>query len=788
MKKQSFQMKQWAKVCLALSLGLPLTACVDDSYDASKDIDMTMGLGSQGLQLKLGNTENIMLADLLEEDENLKTDAQHTYYLVESGRTNVNFSVDRMNAYIDNAVLSPSLEVLNYSKLQELIPATAGSLNVPEGFVYQINNLTADNSMNFKFDNISSVVKQVKSITPAVGTKLKVSMALEQNGMYFAIRDIDNLKIKLPKYLQVANPTNATIAGQVVSVNPRHNVNSTNIDLAEMDIAKIVLDGNDGKVNGGTLSIPNTEVSLSGDFKVSASRAFTPTTGSKLTLHVYLHMGNTLVGQNEVVFDNVTGRFDPNIAPTIESINIKDNLPDFLDSDDVTIQVLVQAREHLIRKTFEAVKGAPRAVIHFYNSTSVAQREQVFHKSKEEIKQIATDGAKLVKQLSEEYEGNFLFEYSPESFTGTEVDYAVDVCNAVLDIMQPTPDRPMIINLPVTVEMSMPHVYANQIEYCDKHLKYRDSVIISTHPHNDRGTGVACAELAVLAGAQRVECCLFGNGERTGNVDAVTLAMNMYSHGVDPKLDFSDMPAICATYERVTRMHIYERTPYAGQLVFAAFSGSHQDAIAKGMAYRKEHGEHRWTCPYIPVDPHDIGRTYDADVIRINSQSGKGGIGFVLEQNFGYNLPPKMREALGYKVKSVSDHSHKELSANEVLHIFEDAFLNRCKPLNVLEAHFAQVGGITATVTLELNGQRKVVTSVGNGRLDAVANAIQSATGMEFHLETYSEHSLDEGSTSRAASYVGLVWGDNTVTWGAGTDTDIIVAGIKALVSAINNK
>ena len=456
--------------------------------------------------------------------------------------------------------------------------------------------------------------------------------------------------------------------------------------------------------------------------------------------------------------------------------------------EDVTVQVLTQCRDHIIRRTFEAVKGAPRAVIHFYNSTSVAQREQVFHKSKEEIKKIATDGAKLVKQLSEEYEGNFLFEYSPESFTGTEVDYAVEVCNAVLDIMEPTPDRPMIINLPVTVEMSMPHVYANQIEYCDKHLKHRDSVIISTHPHNDRGTGVACAELAVLAGAQRVECCLFGNGERTGNVDAVTLAMNLYSHGVDPKLDFSDMPGICATYERVTRMPIYQRSPYAGQLVFAAFSGSHQDAIAKGMAYRKEHNEHRWTCPYIPVDPHDIGRTYDADVIRINSQSGKGGIGFVLEQNYGYNLPPKMREALGYKVKGVSDHSHKELSATEVLHIFEDTFLNRRKPLNVIEAHFAQVNGITATVTLDLNGQRKVVTSVGNGRLDAVANAIQSATGMEFHLENYSEHSLDEGSTSRAASYVGLTWGDGTVTWGAGTDTDIIVAGVKALVSAINNK
>lgn len=455
---------------------------------------------------------------------------------------------------------------------------------------------------------------------------------------------------------------------------------------------------------------------------------------------------------------------------------------------DVTVQVLTQCRDHIIRRTFEAVKGAPRAVIHFYNSTSSAQREQVFHKSKAEIQQIAVDGAKLVRQLSQEYEGNFLFEYSPESFTGTEVDYAVEVCNAVLDVMQPTPDRPMIINLPVTVEMSMPHVYASQVEYCSRQLHFRDSVILSTHPHNDRGTGVACAELAVLAGAQRVECCLFGNGERTGNVDAVTLAMNLYSHGVDPRLDFSDMPGICQVYERVTRMHIYERTPYAGQLVFAAFSGSHQDAIAKGMAYRKAQGEHRWTCPYIPIDPHDIGRTYDADVIRINSQSGKGGIGFVLEQNYGYNLPPKMREALGYKVKGVSDRRHKELSAAEVLDIFETTYLNKTTPLDVAEAHFAQVNGITADVTLCLNGQRKQVTAVGNGRLDAVANAIQSATGLDFHLESYAEHSLDQGSTSRAASYVGLTWGDGTASWGAGSHTDIIVAGIRALVSAINSK
>ena len=444
---------------------------------------------------------------------------------------------------------------------------------------------------------------------------------------------------------------------------------------------------------------------------------------------------------------------------------------------DVTVQVLTQCRDHIIRKTFEAVKGAPRAIIHFYNSTSVAQREQVFKKSKEEIKKIAVDGAKLVKQLSEEYEGNFLFEYSPESFTGTEPEYAVEVCNAVLDVMQPTPDRPMIINLPVTVEMSMPHIYANQIEWCSKHLKYRDSVILSTHPHNDRGCGVADAELAVLAGAQRIECCLFGNGERTGNV-------------VDPHLDFSNMPAICEVYERVTRMHVYERTPYAGALVFAAFSGSHQDAIAKGMTWRKEKQLHQWTCPYIPIDPHDIGRTYDADVIRINSQSGKGGIGFLLQQNYGYNPPPKMREDLGYRVKDVSDHEHRELSVKEVLGVFENSYLNHTQPLNVPDAHFIQNsdGSITANVVVTGGGSTVKCTATGNGRLDAVATAIEQQTGMHFTLVHYSEHALDSDTNSRACSYVGLKWASGEETWGCGTHTDIIVAGIKALVSAINNK
>lgn len=455
---------------------------------------------------------------------------------------------------------------------------------------------------------------------------------------------------------------------------------------------------------------------------------------------------------------------------------------------DVTVQVLTQCRDHIIRRTFEAVKGAPRAIIHFYNSTSVAQRNQVFRKSKDEIKKIAVDGAKLVKKLSEEYEGNFLFEYSPESFTGTEPEYAIEVCNAVLDVMQPTPDRPMIINLPVTVQMSMPHIYANQIEWCSKNLKYRDSVILSTHPHNDRGCGVADAELAILAGAQRIECCLFGNGERTGNVDSITLAMNMYSHGVDPHLDFSNMPAICETYERCTRMHVYERTPYAGALVFAAFSGSHQDAIAKGIKYREEHHQHLWDCPYIPIDPKDIGRAYEADIIRVNSQSGKGGIGFLLEQHYGYDLPPKMREAFGYRVKQISDHTHSELKANHIFDIFRQYYLNHTSPIDVPEAHYVQKDGIDATVTLSINGEISVVTAHGNGRLDAVSNAIKEHTGMSFCLEHYSEHSLSRGSNSDACAYVGIRLEDGQVCWGAGTDSDIIKAGIKALVSAINQK
>ena len=456
---------------------------------------------------------------------------------------------------------------------------------------------------------------------------------------------------------------------------------------------------------------------------------------------------------------------------------------------DVTVQVLTQCREHIIRKTFDACKGAPNAIIHFYNSTSVAQREQVFRKSKEEIKRIAVEGATLVKKLASEYEGNFRFEYSPESFTGTEPEYALEVCNAVLDVLQPGPDNNVIINLPVTVEMSMPHVYASQVEYMSENLKYREYVTISLHPHNDRGTGVADAELALLAGADRVEGTLFGNGERTGNVDIITLAMNMYSHGVDPKLDFSDIPGIVSTYEKCTRMHVYERSPYAGALVFAAFSGSHQDAIAKGMKWREEQNLHRWNVPYIPIDPKDISRTYDADVIRVNSQSGKGGIGYLLEQAYGYILPPKMREHFSYQCKNVSDHDHRELKGEDVLAIFMDSYLNIHSPVMISNMNFNQTdSGVDAYVTFLRHGRKTTLHCSGNGSLDAVSNALKEYTGSTYKLKVYTEHSVQEScSTATAAAYIGLEAQDGTMYWGAGTDTDIIRASINALMSAYNN-
>lgn len=456
--------------------------------------------------------------------------------------------------------------------------------------------------------------------------------------------------------------------------------------------------------------------------------------------------------------------------------------------DDVTIQVLTQAREHIIRKTFEALEGAKQAVVHVYNSTSLAQREQVFGKSKEEILQIAVDGAKLLKDLTEETGGNYRFEYSPESFTGTEPEYALEVCNAVLDVWKPTPDRKAIINLPSTVQLSMPHVYASQIEYISENLKYRENVVLSLHPHNDRGCGISDAEMGILAGADRIEGTLFGNGERTGNVDIVTLAMNMYAQGVDPELDFSNMPDVCERYEQYTGMKVDERSPYSGALVFAAFSGSHQDAIAKGMKYREERQSDQWTVPYLPIDPTDIGRCYDADVIRINSQSGKGGVGYILEQHYGLRLPKKMREAMGYTAKAASDMNHKEMKPEEIFQLFKDTFENVTNPYNITEVHFKQHNGIIAEVTTTYQDKTSVIIASGNGRLNAVSNALKKHYRLEYDLITYEEHALEQSSSSRAIAYVGIrSKKTQELFWGAGVNVDIIRASIDALLTAVNN-
>ncbi|MEE1006491.1 MAG: 2-isopropylmalate synthase [Acutalibacteraceae bacterium] len=454
--------------------------------------------------------------------------------------------------------------------------------------------------------------------------------------------------------------------------------------------------------------------------------------------------------------------------------------------DDVTVQVLTQSREHIIRKTFEALKGCKNAVVHLYNSTSLAQREQVFRKSKEEIKKIATDGAELFNKIAAETGANFRYEYSPESFTGTEPEYALEVCNAVLDVWKPTPDRKAIINLPVTVELSSPHVYADQVEYICDNLKYRDAVEVSLHPHNDRGCAVADCELGLLAGADRIEGTLFGNGERTGNADIVTLALNMYAQGVDPGLDLSNMPEIAELYERVTRMHVYDRQPYAGKLVFAAFSGSHQDAIAKGMKWREEKNCDTWTVPYLPIDPRDVGREYETDVIRINSQSGKGGIGYLLEHNFGYVLPTGMREEVGYTVKSVSDHAHAELSPKEVLDVFTENYVNINSCIKLVDYHFVRTPEINVTLTVEIDGEEKELNATGNGRLDAVSNAVKKQLGIEFSELTYEEHALTKGSSSQAITYVSITKPDGKKVWGAGIHDDIIASSINALFSAIN--
>lgn len=457
--------------------------------------------------------------------------------------------------------------------------------------------------------------------------------------------------------------------------------------------------------------------------------------------------------------------------------------------DDVTVQVLTQSREHIVRKTYEALRGIKHAIVHLYNPTSFAQRQQVFRKTKEEVIEIAVTGAQQCLKLRGEMMAgsDIRFEYSPESFTGTEMDFAAEICNEVLKIWEPSAENPIIINLPVTVSLSMPHVYANQIEYMCDHLYKREHVVVSLHPHNDRGCAIADTEMGLLAGADRVEGTLFGNGERTGNADLLTLALNLYAQGVDPQLDFSDVPELVRIYEHVTGMHVYERQPYAGQLVFAAFSGGHQDAITKGMKWREETHPDRWTVPYLAIDPTDIGRKYESDVIRVNSQSGKGGISYVLESRYGYDLPAAMREDFGYTVKRVSDRQHREMQADDILAIFMENYVNFFEPLDVVEAHFKQEGGIVATITV-FNGGREehVFTARGNGRLDAVSNALKQNLGLDYSIIKYQEHAIEQGSASKAIAYVGIRTPGGLISWGAGTHDDIMAASVNALVSAIN--
>ncbi len=472
---------------------------------------------------------------------------------------------------------------------------------------------------------------------------------------------------------------------------------------------------------------------------------------------------------------------------------VKDNLI----PDDVVIQVLTQSRRHIIEKTFEALNGVKHAVVHLYNSVSYAQRQQVFRASQDEVKKIATDGAKLIKEIAMHHpDTHYQYEYSPESFTGTEMEYALDVCNAVIDIWEPTPDNKVIINLPATVEMSMPHVFANQVEYMSKNLHNRESVCISLHPHNDRGTAVAAAELGLLAGGDRIEGTLFGNGERTGNVDVVTLAMNMFSHGVDPELDFTHMPDIVGAYEHFTGLEVSPRHPYSGSLVFAAFSGSHQDAIAKGMNWREETDPSRWTVPYLPIDPHDVGRKYDGNVIRINSQSGKGGVAYLIKRDHGFDIPQLMRPEVGYMMKGISDRRGEELSADEIFEIFSNEYVNYFDPLDITHARFSHLDttktkgddAYSVDMRVELNNEIYYLKATGNGRLDAVSNALRKTeyNFSNYEFITYSEHAISADSNSMAAAYICIADKNGNEYWGVGTQADIILASVNALVSALN--
>ena len=462
--------------------------------------------------------------------------------------------------------------------------------------------------------------------------------------------------------------------------------------------------------------------------------------------------------------------------------------------DDVTIQVLVQAREHLIRKTFEAVRGAKNVIIHFYNSTSTLQRKVVFKKDMQGIIDIAVAGAKLVRELTEADQSgtNFRYEYSPESFSGTEMDFAVDICHQVMETLGATKENPVILNLPNTVEMCTPNTYADQIEYFIRHLPNRDAAIISVHPHNDRGTGVACAELSMLAGADRVEGTLFGNGERTGNLDIVTVALNMFTQGVDPMLDFSHIDHVREIYERCTKMHVPERWPYAGKLSFTAFSGSHQDAINKGHEYMRESKTPYWEIPYLPIDPADVGREYEP-IIRINSQSGKGGAAFIMDHNYGYHMPKAMHPEFGAVVQAECDRTGRELTANEVYELFHREFLNISEPYALSRAKFYEeaIAGSAANVThfsgvLSVRGQFVQLESRGNGPIDAFFNALGQAGIEGYSFISYSEHAISMGSDSQAVAYIELRVPGGRRIFGVGTEHNINFASVKGILSAIN--
>ncbi len=462
--------------------------------------------------------------------------------------------------------------------------------------------------------------------------------------------------------------------------------------------------------------------------------------------------------------------------------------------DGVLIQVLTQAREGLIRKTFQSLKGAKEAVVHLYNSTSTLQRKTVFKMSRKEIVNLAVQGALVLKEEEKKYpETVFRYEYSPESFTGTELDFALEICEAVMGVLLPTPENKVIINLPATVELSTPNIYADQIEWFCSNMAERDSAIISIHAHNDRGCAVAATELALMAGGERVEGTLFGNGERTGNVDLVTLALNLFTQGVDPELDLSDINSLIDTYERVCRLPIHPRHPYAGELVYTAFSGSHQDAINKGMHDYDETESGLWAVPYLTIDPSDVGRTYES-IIRINSQSGKGGVAYVLEQDFGFKLPKAMQPEFGKIIQDVTDREGRELQHSEIFSCFENEYLTLNTPyeldtFNVVKRHinkqekksFADVEAI-----LLVNGLETLISASGNGPLDAFCLALKQKITEDFTLTSYHEHALNGGSSAQAAAYIEIRAANGLVSWGTGIDTDIIVASIKAVLSSLN--